>query len=407
MNILFVSIAAPPVVTGAECLQVGKFLKHLAAKNPLTLITVSVPGKNHWQQKDQSQNSLLKDVDQIIKLTTISTLGKYSGLIPRKLFKNQFTKPDTDFLFHRQSKSAVNRLKSVPDVIYSRSAPFSSAVMGLKIKKLLNKPWVMHLSDPWVDSTFNEKNEYSVEMESECFKLADKISFTTPETESFYKNKYPQYIPKYFVCPNVYEKSEISDDIEIFTGEKIKLLFSGHIYGRRSIAPMIESLKLLDKEKTKLLDIGFVGNVDENNLEILASSGLKCVTYDGFVNPSESYARQRESDILISLDQPVKNEVDKVYMPSKIQDYMAARKFILAITANDSATHNAIDQKYGLCFEHSDLQGLLKFWNELIDAFINKRYEFLKLAPLNERFEAVANAEKLQSVFENLVSNRS
>lgn len=403
MNLLFVSIAAPPVITGAECLQVGKYLKNLTRNNSITLLTVSNPGKDHWQQKDETHNRLLEGVERIIKLKTITTLGKYSGYIPRKLFKYQFTKPDTDFLFHKQSRFAVNLLKEEPDIIYSRSAPFSSAIMGLKIKKILNKPWVMHLSDPWADSTFENQNLYSVKMEKECFDCADKISFTTPETEDFYRHKYPEHIGKYFVCPNVYEVSEISSDRIVFKNEKIKIVHSGHIYGRRSIAPLIESLKLVDKEKQNLIDIRFFGTLDETNLNILKTSGLNCITYEGFVKPAESYIQQREADILISLDQPYRNEVDKVYMPSKIQDYMAAGKFILAITKNKSATFNVIQNEYGKCFEHSNVSGLATFWNNLTRAFIENDQTFLQISQLNNRFEAAHNAEKLQSVFEELL----
>lgn len=406
MNILFVSIAAPPIITGAECLQVGKFIKYLSADNSLCLVTTNLPPDNHWQIKDVSQNSLLKNVKQTIALPTLTSFGKYTGFVPRLLLKNQAFKPDSDFLFHHQARIAASRIKSTPDIIYSRSAPFSSAIMGLRLKKLLNKSWVMHLSDPWADSAFKKSNKYNIKMEKESFENADKISFTTSETISFYEKKYPEFSDKYFLCPNVYDVSEIAVENSSFLGEKVNLLYSGEIYGRRSIRPIVETLKLLDKEKQDLLDIRFIGNLNNKSLELINSSGLKCLKYDGFVTPDESYARQRDSDILISIDPPVESEVDKVYLPSKIQDYMAARKFILALTGKHSATYNIVEGNYGVCFDYGEKDELLNFWNKLTDAFIAGDYSLLKLNPLDKTFEAEANAKKLIKIFKAQIENK-
>lgn len=404
MNILVVSISAPPKIIGAECLQVGKYLKYLSINNSLSLVTTP-PSGNTYIEEDEAQKYLLSDINQTIELKTFSTLNRYTGFIPRRIFKSYYSKPDGEFLFHHQAGAAVRKLNSIPDIIYSRAAPFSSSVMGLKIKKLLNKPWVMHLSDPWTDSSFNEANSYSVKMEKECFSMADKISFTTPETKAFYSEKYPEFVDKYFVCPNVYDFSELTARKQFFTDNKVKLLFSGSIYGKRSIYPLIESLKLLDKKRQNMLDIRFIGYLeDRKSLDVIHSSQLDCVKYDGFVTPGESYIRQREADLLITIDQPVENEIDKVYLPSKIQDYMAAGRFILAITGKNSATYNVVHKKYGVCFEHQDICSLLKFWNALTDAFVKGDYSFLKIQPLNDSFEAQENAQKLLSIFQSLIN---
>lgn len=403
MNIIFVSIAAPPVVTGAECLQVGKYIKYLSDQHSIHLITTRLPSDNHWQVKDGSQAFLLSKLNQKTGLPTLTTLGKYAGFLPRLILRGYASKPDSDFLFHHQARIASYFIKVSPDIIYSRSAPFSSAVMGLKLKKILKKPWVMHLSDPWADSAFKKANSYIKNMEARCFENADKISFTSPETLSFYKKKYPKFSDKYFVSPNVFDAAEIAEDKDSFTGDKIKLLYSGEIYGRRSINPIIETLALLDREQQNLLDVRFVGNLDQKSISKIVSANLDCVKYEGFISPAASYLRQRESDILISVGLPMENDVDGVYLPSKIQDYMAARRFILALTGKNSATYNVVEGKYGICFDYNEKDKLLSFWKKLIDAFQNGDHSFLKLEPLDQTFEAEHNVKKLIRIFSELV----
>src|SRR5690606_19230405 len=102
------------------------------------------------------------------------------------IFKRWLNKPDTDFLFHWEGKIILKKISSKPNIIYSRSTPFSSAILGIKLKQKLSVPWVMHLSDPWSDSPYgNYKNTYNIKAERQCFESADLISFTTAETLSF------------------------------------------------------------------------------------------------------------------------------------------------------------------------------------------------------------------------------
>ena len=403
MNILLISVAAPPKITGAECLQVGKFIKYISANNRLSLVTTVSP-HNHWQKKDESLNSLLEDVDHVIALHTVSTLGKYTGFLPRKIFKSQFEKPDVEFLFHHQAPFVHHRLKSEPDIIYSRSAPFSSAVMALKMKERLKKPWVMHMSDPWAERTFDEPNSFIISMEEKCLRSADRISFTTPETEQFYKRKYPDLADKFFVCPNVFDGSEVVPEKSSFSSDKVRLLYSGELYGRRTVSPIVKSLKQIEPEKQKLLDVTLIGNMDERNRDMLREAKLNCLKHGGVVAPDESYRRQRDADILLSIDHEAESELDKVYLPSKIQDYLAARRFILAITSKGSAVHRVVGSKYGACFDHSEEQDLLTFWNGLIQAFTKNDNNFLKLAQLGREFEAKHNVDLLLGRFEEVIA---
>lgn len=391
MNILFVSIAAPPK-SGAESLQVGKYLHHLTKKAAITLVTTPVLDTG-WKKKDESQFYALEGIKEIIEINTISSFGRWSSFVSKKLFNRWLNKPDTDFLFHWKKEAVLKRMSSKPDVIYSRSTPFSSAILANKLKQKLSVPWVMHLSDPWTDSPYGSyKNSYNVEAEKECFGRADLISFTTTECLSFYSEKYPGHRSKFFVCPNVFDQTDLAHEQFFFQHEKLILMHSGNLYGKRTIEPLIRSLEKLSEVERDNIEVVLAGHLDDNNNQLIADSALKCISKLGSVSASESYELQRKADILISIDKPLEQSVDKVFLPSKIQDYLAARKYLLAFTGHGSATHNTVHDKYGVCFDHDKPEYTADFLRKAINAFNQRNNNFFHIAEPDVRFEAGYNA---------------
>jgi glycosyltransferase involved in cell wall biosynthesis len=405
MNILFVSIAAPPK-SGAESLQVGKYLHHLSKKSKVTLVTSPAPNVG-WKKKDESQSYLLQGVDKIIEINTLSSLGKWRGFAARKLFKRCLNKPDADFLFHWRVNSILKDLSPKPDVIYSRSTPFSSAILANKLKQDLHRPWVMHLSDPWTDSPYgNYKNAYGIEAEKKCFENADMISFTTEETLSFYSEKFPAYKSKFFVCPNVFDSAELVKEQMVFNNQKLILMHSGNLYAKRTIEPLIKSLESLSESEKNSIEVVLAGHLDDYNNQLIESSALKCVHRIGFVSASESYELQRKADILVSIDKPLEEPIDKVFLPSKIQDYIAARKYILAFTGLNSASYNTVHGRYGICFEHDKPDEAAGFLRNAIKAFDQKNKYFFYIEGPDNKFEATHNANMLIERFEQLCSSK-
>src|SRR5690606_24672824 len=145
------------------------------------------------------------------------------------------------------------------------------------------KPWWMHMSDPWSDSPYgNYSNSFNKISERVCFEHADRISFTTHETKNFYKAKYPMMASKFFVSPNVFDKSEIDLNPDVFVNKKLTILHSGNLYGKRNIQDVLESLQLLSKEELDLIELQLAGNLDHHNLAMIQASGLKSVKVLGF-----------------------------------------------------------------------------------------------------------------------------
>lgn len=266
----------------------------------------------------------------------------------------------------------------------------------------------MHLSDPWSDSPYgHHNNAYNRNAEIECFSSADLISFTTIETLTYYRNKYPGLQKKLFVTPNVFDKSDVVKDREMFANNKLTCLHSGNLYGARTIKPLIDALRLTSDKTLNNLELQLAGNMDEYNKRVIHESGLGCVKYLGTVSASDSYELQRKADILISIDKPAQQEVDKILLPSKIQDYIAARKFIVGITAEGSATYNTVHKRYGLCFSHDHSNAISEFFNEAVSAYTRKDTAFFSVALPDDEFDAEKNANRLMKYFEQLTNGKN
>jgi glycosyltransferase involved in cell wall biosynthesis len=402
MNILFISVSAPPK-SGAESLQAAKYLRHLSANANITLVTTHT-ASGGWKKKDDSQVQFLQNISQLIELPSINNFNGLKGFVARKIFKRWLRRPDTDFLFHWQANKVTAGLNTMPDIIYSRSTPFSSALLALKLKNKLNKAWVMHLSDPWSDSPYgNYNNEYNRIAEEKCFAAADLISFTTPETQDYYSEKYPHLQKKFFIAPNVFEKEEINDTPELFVNAKLTFLHSGNLYKQRNLKCLLDPLQKLEKNELKAIEIQLAGHLDEYNLDLIKESGLNCIKILGPLTAAHSYLCQRKADILISIDKPREQKIDEVFLPSKIQDYVAARKIILAITSTGSATHRVVQDHFGYCFEPGDKK-ITSFLQNAIRAYKNKDEEFFRVKERGEEFEATRNAANVAERFKEAIS---
>ncbi len=402
MNILLISASAPPK-SGAESLQVAKYLKYLSGKANITLVTTRIPDGG-WKKKDDSQLKYLKNIRQLVQLPSLASFGRWKGFISKKIFHLWLHKPDADFFFHWRARKIIKAFHDQPQLIYSRSTPFSSAVLALKLQKRLNIPWVMHLSDPWSDSSYGDHtNSYNKAAEQACFSAATGISFTTDSTKTFYTHKYPDLAARFFVSPNVFDKDEITAAPEVFLGGKLTFLHSGNLYRQRNIQPLLDALQRLTDSERSGIEVELAGHMDPCNVEMIDRSSLGCIRILGSLTADESRRLQQKADVLISIDKPIEQEIDKVFLPSKIQDYIAARKIILAITGTGSATYNTVQDRFGCCFDHSDPNNIAGFFRRALKAFNSQDRDFFVMGQPGPEFEAGYNAELLIDRFKKLV----
>ncbi len=405
-SVLFVSIAFPPKFD-SEGLVVSKYMKYLleecGAEVPVDVVTSRIPTLN--MPFDASLSSSARGVRQTVELPIFE--NKYSNYLLRKVWPSLAYSPDSKFTFHHQWWRAARQLRTRPGLIYSRSFPASSAIMGLKLKRHFKVPWIFHLSDPWADSPHIEygsqrARDYNQRLERACFEAADVISLTSHRTIGYYQNKYADLNKRYEFYPNAYDPEDVVPPIP-FSNQgrsRLRLVHTGGLAGSRSPEPFLRGLARLEPEYRERLEIIFAGHVDRQNRAILnqyKSPGLE------YLGPLDTYQEairlQQTADVLLLIDFPVDREDLRVYFLSKLLDYHLTGKPILAITDAGSECARFIASEGSHSFTRPDSAGLAQHLRWLVDQFTQGRPEYFASRPVRQEYSAEYNARRLAQLF--------
>ena len=408
-NVLFVSLAFPPK-NCPESLQTARYFKYLTPHiGQIQVVTAKAPSL--FMPVDSSLMKFYPDNNNVVNLWMPES--KYLNFIIRKTFPTLLELPDNKRHFSFFTNRIINRIKIEPDVIYSRSFPLTSAFIAYNLKKRLKKPWILHLSDPWTISPIEKRTaksqNYNEKMESLFFSVADYITFTSEETIAQYKLKYPDLSSKFQFFPNVYDPEDIPaiDSEENKLTENIVFSYTGGLANTRTHANLLEALSQLYKSEPTLfinVSFNFAGSFDRKNNNLFSVYKLPFVKNLGLITYAESKNLMKESNFLILIDTYFPDAKNAMFLPSKLLDYALTGKEILSITNKNSTTFNFVENKFGSCFEHNDIENIKKFIRKRIVGMRSNHYYNTFESDKNflDNYSAPHNAKKLAYLINNL-----
>lgn len=412
INVLFVSIAFPPK-SDPECIQTGKYFYHLQQHDDLNIEVLTSAIPTLYMPYDGQLEKFVIGAKNIVSLPLRE--NRWINFLMNRFRLAETVFPDSKFSFHRQANRAMKYLKQRPDIIYSRSYPLSSALMAYKLKMEFDVPWIMHLSDPWAGSpihNFSEKYQQRYfYWERKCFEAADYICLTSIATIRFYTKRYPELAGKFIYYPNVFELSLSTEDLvdpSSSFGRKLKLVYTGGMAGKRSASFFLEPLKQLyveNPEIENLIEVSFAGEIDYVNRAMFKKYKLPFVTYLGKVSYSDALQLQRKADLLLLLDYQIEDPEMALFFPSKLLDYMLAKRRIFAITTPGSATAEVVADLRSDVYEHSDVEGIRIGLLNAIKSFQNNDIAYFQNEYLPEKYRARHNAERLASLFRTVTAD--
>ncbi|WP_277476813.1 glycosyltransferase [Catalinimonas alkaloidigena] len=404
-KLLIVSISAPPK-NAPESLQAAKYFKYLSYEDfNTTLITSKI--SDGWRPNDDTLKPYLKNIHKVIEIPIWP--NRYIHALTSLLCPFLLEKPDGDAPFHWRYQQVKKKLKNdEPDIIYSRSTPISSSILALKLKMNYKVPWVMHLSDPWVDNPYlnlkKKGKSYNKKKESLCFKYADRVTVTSKKTLELYQEKYPEHTDKLLLYPNVYDP-DLLNEIDLTLNEKLTFVHTGRLYESRNVKSMLSAIeKFISRNPAAQghVDFIFAGFADEKNKQIMTNCSLGCVKYLGALPFDKSLYLQRSAHVLINIDSDEQDSRFQLFFPSKLLDYFVAKKTMLCITAEGSTTYDLIEDKYGRCFTHDDIEGLADYITVCYEKFVLGDKQFFYNADVPTEFSASVNGKRLSTLLKEL-----
>lgn len=260
-----------------------------------------------------------------------------------KTIRSRHLVPDAFRPWARDAARAAWALK--PRTVVTFGQPMSDHLAGLQLKRRTGVRWIAHFSDPWVANPFRTDGRLAhganLRLESAVLRRADALVFTSEETvDVVLSGPRAGLRAKAHVLPHAIEPGAYPDLPVRSDGDPLVVRHLGAFYGARTPAPLLRALGALAE--------GEPGMLADVRVELWGSSELPVqetaefcalppgvVTVGGVVPYARSLELMRSADLLVVVDAPAELSV---FLPSKLIDYLGARRPLLALTPPGTAS---------------------------------------------------------------------
>jgi len=376
MKRLFAVSWEMPPMYGPRATQVSRLLGALTPLGWRSEVVCMDPrrGGPHW--RDGVDATL---PDGVEPLRVASPEEQTLVRAARRVFSSLRHSPDPQSVWIEPATSAAlaNVRSAAPSGLVSFAQPWSDHLVGLRVHRVTQLPWVAHFSDPWADSpylqTAGPHRNAAAALEADVIREATAVVFVTDETADLVMKKYPrEWREKVAVVPHGFDAGTGGPTASRRPGP-LRIVYTGRFYsGIRTPTTLLHALAQL-KTRTPLEDVIEIDIVGPHVLEFSRESsalGLEnVVRWRDRVSPAEARAIAADADVLLVIDAP--SVGPSPFLPSKLVDYLPLRKPIFGVTPLEGATARLLTRLGCPVAAPDDAEGveraladLLKRWRE-------------------------------------------
>ncbi|MHA6247654.1 glycosyltransferase family 4 protein [Pontibacter sp. CAU 1760] len=297
--------------------------------------------------------------------------------------------------------------------IITTSPPHSTQLIGLKLKKKYNLPWIADLRDPWTNIHYYDQLHHTAlakrldeKYERQVLEQADAIIVTSEDTKRLFLNK-PISInrKKIHVIPNGYDEDDFTFPSQPPKNELL-ITYTGTITETYNIDVFLKALAHVMSVHDEInYKLRFVGQVSEGVKKRIGQAGVEGITeYIPYVPHDKAIQYLMQSTVLLLAIA----DVDAVYanVPGKLFEYLAANKPIICLGPVHSDTDRIIDEcGAGRLFHYTAYELMLDHLTQLSKSW--KLNPNLDLPQINHaRYSRRALTEELARVVRKLMVNK-
>jgi len=337
-KLLAISFAYPPLAY-PRSIQVARLLKHLDTS------TVIVCAEEKYARKDLTlETNVEPKLEKCLRVPFLTSrwkniAGRISHYLPFPLWNKT---PDRYRSWNpialKVVKNFIHYSRYKPDIMLTFGQPMSVHLLGLELKNHYGWPWVAHFSDPWVDNPLNKLDSLTrsvnYSLERKVLEAAERIVFASDETVDLVMAKYPEeWKRKARVLPHSFDPELYPEPLPNHNSQII-IRHVGNFYRKRTPKPLFETLKyILSSNPDCLSNVCFelIGAINplSRYKKRFASLPKGLVSIKSSIPYHESLKQMISADGLLIIDAPAKISV---FLPSKLIDYIGARRPILGFT---------------------------------------------------------------------------
>jgi len=331
LRILFLSPWAPPAQRPQAYLA-GKLLAHFGELGIHTsLITSNTPPD-------------YPDVEPHTTGSPNSFLPRLRSRFARAVFSDPVTRSKIKYLnVVRKAEQVIKQVQ--PDLIVSFANPYSANVLGLVLSRSSGVPFVAHYSDPYSNQPWQQVSKSQTDarlaVENQVLNEASAVIFVSDILRDYVVSTYDSDISaKSHVIPHSYDPAQYGDSPPQTT--PLVLRHMGALFAERNPETLLEAVHTLKRSHPNLdqeLRVEFYGadssySTEDPTAQLIVNMGLESIAQALPVVPySESLKLMKSAGALVSIDSP---QGAPVFLPSKLVDYLGARRPMLILSQQNS-----------------------------------------------------------------------
>lgn len=231
------------------------------------------------------------------------------------------------------------------DMIVTTGPPHSSHLIGLKLRKKYNIPWVADFRDPWMNIYYNKflpRTQKTIDKDQALEDTVLKSSNSVIVVSDGLKREFDDRAKKVHVIPNGYDEADFKD----ITSDKaidafFRLSYVGNLKSNQNCTNLWQAISELTQSNSDFktfFKFSVTGNIhDESLSSITENVETEMLELHPFAEHSEAIKKMLDANMLLFLipDTPNNNQI----VTGKIFEYLASKTPLLSIgpTGGDAA----------------------------------------------------------------------
>lgn len=413
-KVLIVANSFPPM-GGAGVQRSVKFVKHLRKFDYEPVVLT-----RKMEKIEVRDETFLKDIPKGVKVfrTKAFEPTELTGVlrIPGKVI-NKFLIPDGRRLWAESSKKTAVELmkKENIDYIYTTSAPYSSHLLGLYVKRQMPEvKWIVDFRDEWTNNPYTLDNPYSAwrtkkekKMEHAVLTEADALITNTPVMRDNFLKNHGIKGDNFYVIPNGYDEEDFAGyDKKPVVNDKFTMVYTGALYGRRKPDTFFEALRQLVKENEidgNKVHVKLFGNYYKDRLQKVIDDFdvTDQIEIVGYVPHDVCIKEQMGSDALVLIEGTGRGA--EAFYTGKIFEYMNTGRPVLAMLPEKGVAADLVrESNIGIVADTDNVEQIKANIKQYYVAWEKGELTFEPKQEVVERYERKRLTEKLAEVFNSL-----
>jgi glycosyltransferase involved in cell wall biosynthesis len=299
------------------------------------------------------------------------------------------------------------------DLIFSSAPPYTTHLIGYRLKRASGLPWVVDFRDSWIGwlSTPQWRPKISrnieLKMEAAVLQHADVLLSATAGVRQDLLSRHRHLDNRWHLLLNGYDPADFSGVAASAADVGLMVTYIGSLYGHRNPEYLIQALELFRQSNDLILHdikIRIVGRVGAPIRERIRNSGVADkFEFKSYVTHKESLSYLLGSDValLIIDDSPANAGI----LTGKIFEYIGAGKVILALAPEGEAAALIRNNALGLVVKPDDVPNIQAALQELRAMKQNRFKDFVIDRQLQKQFDRKEQTRELAQIFNSFFEN--